>query len=444
MSALPNIKKIIKTAIIARSGIYQYKQNELSMFGLKPEDAPVIKEIYNVYRPSVVLVENKEKFSMMPLTNEHPNEFLTNENWKEFIAGYTGENIKDEHNNEIDEITLKTSIAVIDEDAINDLISGKKEVSCGYYGMFKFENGISPKGEPYDIIMFGVDEEANHLALCQRARGGETIKIIDSKGGYKKMGKFVSGLWHSAKKLILGVKDADLGQFRAIVGDIVKNKTSLSDEEITKKVQSLQNMISDLPESEEKAKLSRFIEDFPKGIKEKDEATAQKAGELITSLFEKLDTESMENVPETSTETDTTDQDETTQETSEETNDQGTETETETETETTTETEDQNETQETQSTTTTEETKDSKITPEQMKYISEEVMTLLKNTLTEDCFKKTADSEESEDKDESGTQNEEEENETTGAKDSMHNVDISSTNKSDPVEEWYKRKTGGK
>jgi hypothetical protein len=303
MSDFPNIKKIVKKAVIARSGIYPYRSEELAMFGLKAEDAPVKKDVYNVYRSSLVLAENKDKFSMMALTNDHPRGFLTNDNWKDYAIGFTGENVNVEWNKEINEVALNTMVKVIDSEAIGDLESGKREVSCGYYGIFKFEDGISPNGEPYDIIMSGVKDDANHLALCDRARGGSTVRIMDGKGGKMKAMNYVSGLYRSARKFVAGVMDADLGKFRETINQVVTNRATLSDEEMANDIEALISYINDLPDSDEKNKLTRFIEDFPKGIKEKDDALAQKAGELITSLFEKLDTESMEtakggNMPE--------------------------------------------------------------------------------------------------------------------------------------------------
>ena len=292
--SLPNINKVVKKAVIARSGIYPYRKQELVMFGLNPDDAPVKKDIYNVYRPSLVLAENKDRFSMMALTNEHPQAFLTNDTWKNYLVGYTGDSVDVNWNKDIDEVVISTPVAVIDSDAIDDLSSGKREVSCGYYGIFKFEDGISPNGEPYDIIMSGVKDNANHLALCQKARGGDTIRIMDSKGGQMDVKKLASGLWRTARKFVAGVMDADLGKFRETINQIVTNRASLSDEELKKDIDALISYTNDLPDSDEKNKLLRFIEDFPKGIKEKDDPTAQKAGELITTLFEKLDTESME------------------------------------------------------------------------------------------------------------------------------------------------------
>jgi hypothetical protein len=424
MNNLPNINKVVKKAVIARSGIYPYQARELVMFGLNPEDAPIKKDIYNVYRPSLVLAENKDKFSMMALTNEHPQGFLTNDNWKNYLVGYTGDSVNLDWNKDIDEVVISTPVAVIDSDAIDDLTAGKKEVSCGYYGIFKFENGTSPNGEPYDIIMSGVRDNANHLALCQKARGGETIRIMD--GGKMNVINYVSGLYRTARKFIAGVMDADLGKFREIINQIVTSRATLSDEELQKDIDSLINYTNDLPDSDEKNKLTRFIEDFPKGIKEKDDALAQKAGELITSLFEKLDTESMEveakggNMPENNTnvqppvvpKTDALPENVVGQ------------------------------------TPTTPPVNTNKpavtddptagLTPEQKSYYDQECQALLNRIKTTDCWK-AKDAELEEKKEEIEKPKDE------GAKDSMNmSIIDNKTNEIDPFEKWFNSKKGGK
>lgn len=115
--------------------------------------------------------------------------------------------------------------------------------------------------------------------------------------------KLLTGLFRFARKRTQ-TTDNDMGMFRDKLNELVENKDTLSDEEISAKVDELKTMSGDLPDEEEKGKLDRFLEDF-RAVKEQDEATAKEAASMVADLFEKLDTAAMKDVPaveETTTE----------------------------------------------------------------------------------------------------------------------------------------------
>jgi hypothetical protein len=286
---MPN-DKLIKTVIIARSGIYDYRAEELPNLGLEIKDAEEKKESYSVYRPALVLLQDKEKFSMLPLTNEHPDNLIDPNNFKKLTIGYTGENVNEEWNKEIGELVLKTKVALVDNQALNNYYTGVDEVSPGYTAKFKWQKGLTDKEEPYDIVMTQI-ENGNHLAMTSRARGGRVACIIDSAGGNDRM-KFVSGLWRFVKKLKNGVKDSDMGSFRLLAEEIATKKDTLSDEELNQKIEQLKQMTADLPESDDKNILLKYLTDYGL-IKSQDPEVSKMAAEKISSLYEKLDTESM-------------------------------------------------------------------------------------------------------------------------------------------------------
>lgn len=109
--------------------------------------------------------------------------------------------------------------------------------------------------------------------------------------------EFLTGLFRFARKRVQ-TTDTDMGAFRDKITELVEKKDSLSDDEINGKVEELKTMSADLPESDDKGKLDRFLEDF-KSVKEQDGATANEAAKMVADLFEKLDTEAMKDVPET-------------------------------------------------------------------------------------------------------------------------------------------------
>lgn len=109
--------------------------------------------------------------------------------------------------------------------------------------------------------------------------------------------KLLTGLFRLARKRVQ-TTDTDMGAFRDKITELVEKKDSLSDDEINGKVEELKAMSADLPESDDKGKLDRFLEDF-KSVKEQDGAAANEAAKMVADLFEKLDTEAMKDVPET-------------------------------------------------------------------------------------------------------------------------------------------------
>ena len=109
--------------------------------------------------------------------------------------------------------------------------------------------------------------------------------------------KLLTGLFRLARKRVQ-TTDTDMGAFRDKITELVEKKDSFSDDEINGKVEELKAMSADLPESDDKGKLDRFLEDF-KSVKEQDGAAANEAAKMVADLFEKLDTEAMKDVPET-------------------------------------------------------------------------------------------------------------------------------------------------
>lgn len=107
--------------------------------------------------------------------------------------------------------------------------------------------------------------------------------------------KLFTGLFRAARKRTM-TTDNDMGMFRTKLEELVAGKDSLKEEEVVAKVDELKGFTADLPDSEDKAKLDRFLDDF-KAVKEQDEATAKEAASMVADLFEKLDTAAMQDVP---------------------------------------------------------------------------------------------------------------------------------------------------
>lgn len=301
------MRKLVKDVIIARSGIYEYAAREIPRLELNLEDAPEKKDIYRVYRPSIVLSENAHKFTSLPLLyksddTKHPADFDDPDNWKNFGIGLTSEVCRPVWDNEDGEVALKSALTIADSEGIDAYMSGIKQVSPGYYGKFVWSKGKTPKGQDYDILMSNIDD-VDHLIITKKARGGKRCRIADSANTSEEGGNMpkpkTSLIWRikQAVKKLKGVGDSDLGTFRKVLADTVSNKT-LSDEEVTAKIAELGSIMQDLPETEDKALLGRYVSDIP-AIRSQSEDIANQAVNDVATLFETLDTKAMEEKPAT-------------------------------------------------------------------------------------------------------------------------------------------------
>ena len=112
--------------------------------------------------------------------------------------------------------------------------------------------------------------------------------------------KILSGLFRIARKRTQTKDGAE--DFKERLSALVNERESLSDEGIEKKVEELKAMTADLPDSEGKEKLMRFLEDF-KAVKSQDEATAKEAVDMVANLYESLDASAMSDTPTETAET---------------------------------------------------------------------------------------------------------------------------------------------
>ena len=76
-----------KDVILCRSGIQLYHKSELESFITEDNKPPVEKEWYREYRPANVIVKAKDKFKSLPVTEEHPDVWVTPHNFKELAGG---------------------------------------------------------------------------------------------------------------------------------------------------------------------------------------------------------------------------------------------------------------------------------------------------------------------------------------------------------------------
>lgn len=173
----------LKNIRIAISGIYDYAFEELGNLGLSFSNAPDFTEkkaIYKVYRPATVLASAVDKFKMLPLTHHHPRNPVDEKNFRELTIGFTDSNPFVDYLEDKNEVGIRSTALLYDSEALDAYERGEIQLSPGYFADFEWQNGVSPNGEKYDIIMKEI-KDVNHLALLPNGRGGNDAVVLDSR-----------------------------------------------------------------------------------------------------------------------------------------------------------------------------------------------------------------------------------------------------------------------
>lgn len=138
------------------------------------------KNIYKVYRPANVLAAACSKFKLLPLTHHHPSALVDSRNFRDLTIGYTGENPFIDYLDDKDEIGIRSNVLLYDDEAQGAYERGEKQLSPRYIATFEWQQGKSPHGESYDIVMKEICD-VNHLALLPSGRGGEDAVVLDKE-----------------------------------------------------------------------------------------------------------------------------------------------------------------------------------------------------------------------------------------------------------------------
>lgn len=158
---------LVAEARVARTGIQEYLASELGLADRDPDT------IIRVYRPpeEVFSKDTMHSFAYRPMTNGHPVEPVSADNWRDVAVGQTGgEVVRDGE-------FVRVPLVLMDAQAIRDYEAGKRELSMGYTAEIVMRDGETPQGEKFDAIQRAIKN--NHLSLEWRARGGSKLKIGD-------------------------------------------------------------------------------------------------------------------------------------------------------------------------------------------------------------------------------------------------------------------------
>jgi hypothetical protein len=113
--------------------------------------------------------DSMSTLKMQPITDTHPPEImLDSRTIRRRRIGTTGENIRRQDD------YLMSPIAITDEEGIASVNNGRHQFSPGYKCHVILKSGTF-NGVHFDAIQ--IKRIYNHLALCDRARGGNDLKL---------------------------------------------------------------------------------------------------------------------------------------------------------------------------------------------------------------------------------------------------------------------------
>ena len=151
---------------VARTGTQEYLPSELGLPpGEYPRDAlvPVFRPEEEVFSP-----ETLASFEGMPVTNDHPRDGVDLENIRRLQAGHA-HNIRRGTGKDSD--LLLADLIITDPILIDAILSGKREISCGYTYTLSEEDG--------HFVQRKI--RGNHIAVVDAGRAGSRVSIKDHK-----------------------------------------------------------------------------------------------------------------------------------------------------------------------------------------------------------------------------------------------------------------------
>lgn len=148
---------------LTRTGIFVYRDsNGRTVRELRTPD-------------EVMSRETVDSFALVPVTNDHPPELLTADNAKRYAVGAVSEQVQPDGDK------LRASLMITDAKTIEEVQSGKVELSCGYTADVVAEAGTW-NGQRYDARQTNI--RGNHVAIVDTGRAGPECALrMDAADG---------------------------------------------------------------------------------------------------------------------------------------------------------------------------------------------------------------------------------------------------------------------
>lgn len=149
---------------IARTGTMEYTDEEIPITGDERGMVVVSRDEEEVFKPEFIA-----SFEGKPVVNDHPPEDVNPANWFKYAKGTT---INPRRGEGHASSFLVADLLIYDAETIKDVMSGKREVSCGYDA--EYEEVAPGRGRQFNMV-------GNHVALVESGRCGPRCAIGDRK-----------------------------------------------------------------------------------------------------------------------------------------------------------------------------------------------------------------------------------------------------------------------
>lgn len=155
----------------AKTGVYQYTGREVdpdNAHGLRDQAVVnVLRDEATVFDPAAV-----RTFIGKPITDDHPRVPVTADNWRDHGRGVVMGALRDGDH-------LAFDLLLMDGPTIDKVEAGKRQLSNGYAAAIEVGDFTAPDGTKCQARQARISD-GNHVAIVDRARGGETCRIGDA------------------------------------------------------------------------------------------------------------------------------------------------------------------------------------------------------------------------------------------------------------------------
>lgn len=213
MAKTPEGFLVCQNVPIARTGYQKYYAQELD------ENAEP-NVVVNVYRSpdEVFSPATLASFEGKPVTNEHPSEDVTPENYAKYSKGHV-QHVRVGKGDDSDKIMA--DLYITDPELMQLIQDGKRDVSAGYYA----EDKEDKNGRICQTHIRG-----NHIAVVDEGRAGRSVSIRDSKN--RKKGDVSMSRKQRVKSIIARyIKDATPEELDELISDSEEARDALCDED---------------------------------------------------------------------------------------------------------------------------------------------------------------------------------------------------------------------
>lgn len=257
MAKTPEGFLVCQNVPIARTGYQKYYAQELD------ENAEP-NVVVNVYRsPDEVFSQaTLASFEGKPVTNEHPSEDVTPENYAKYSKGHV-QHVRVGKGDDSDKIMA--DLYITDPELMQLIQDGKRDVSAGYYA----EDKEDKNGRICQTHIRG-----NHIAVVDEGRAGRSVSIRDSKN--RKKGDVSMSRKQRVKSIIARyIKDATPEELDELISDSEEARDALCDEDIVE-------------DDDEIAENEDIVEDNDDIVEDDDEIDVGDIDDEILEAFERL------------------------------------------------------------------------------------------------------------------------------------------------------------